>query len=73
MAAKGVLRERFEAERRRAAFFSFLGACGAGIIAADTWISPWAGVPGGLAAGAFAYALTFTYETMMWRRDHGRR
>lgn len=68
---RNPLRERFEAERRRAAFLSFLPATGIGIIASDTWIAPWAGVPGGLAVGAFAYALTWGYESLMWRRHHG--
>ena len=60
---KHPLRERFEAERRRAAFLSFLAGTGIGIIAADTWLSPWLGVPGGLAAGAFAYGSVWAYET----------
>jgi hypothetical protein len=71
-AAKSSLRERFESERRRAAFLAFLPATGAGIIASDTWISPWMGIPGGLAGGAIAYLLVYGYESLMWRRDHGR-
>ena len=71
-AAKTPLRERFEAERRRAAFFAFLPAMGVGVIAADTWLAPWAGVPGGLALGGFAWALVYLYETLMWRHEHGR-
>jgi len=69
-ATPSSLRERFEAERRRSAFLAFLPATGAGIIASDTWLSPWAGVPGGLVAGAFAYALVYAYESLMWRRHH---
>ena len=65
------IRLRFEAERRRAAFLTFLPAMGVGIIASDTWIGPWAGVPGGLLIGAFAYALVWCYETLMWRKNHG--
>lgn len=65
-------RERFEVERRRSAFLAFLPATGAGIIASDTWVSPWFGIPGGLAFGAFAYALVWGYESLMWRRHHGR-
>ena len=66
------LRERFETERRRAAFLSFLPAAGIGIIACDTLLAPWAGVPGGLAVGGAAYALVWVYESLMWRRHHGR-
>lgn len=69
--AKSPLRRQFESERRRSAFLAFLPATGVGIIAADTWVSPWLGVPGGLLVGAFGYALVYTYETIMWRRDHG--
>jgi len=65
------LRQRFETERRRSAFLSFLPAAGIGIIASDTWLSPWAGVPGGLLTGGFAYALVWVYESFMWRRHHG--
>ena len=68
---KHPLRERFEAERRRAAFLSFLAGTGIGIIAADTWVSPWLGVPGGLAVGAVAYGSVWAYETLMWRRENG--
>lgn len=46
---------------------------GIGVIATDTWVSPWLGIPGGLLAGGFAYAVIFTYETLMWRREHGAR
>ena len=70
--SKSALREQFEAERRRSAFFSFLSAAGIGIIITDTWISRWFGVPGGLAAGGFAYGLVYGYETLMWRKHHGR-
>ncbi len=66
------LRERFETERRRAAFLAFLPAAGIGIIASDTWVSPWLGVPGGLLVGGLAYAITWSYESLMWRRHHGR-
>ncbi len=66
------LRQRFEVERRRAAFLSFLPAVGIGSIASDTWVAPWAGIPGGLLLGAAAYVLVWTYETLMWRRNHGR-
>lgn len=65
------LRDRFEVERRRAAFLTFLPAAGIGIIASDTWVAPWAGVPGGLLVGATAYGLVWAYETLMWRRNHG--
>lgn len=65
------LRQRFETERRRAAFLSFLPAAGIGIIASDTWLSPWAGVPGGLLIGGLAYAITWAYESFMWRHHHG--
>ncbi len=70
-APRNPLRERFEVERRRAAFFSFLAGTGIGIIAFDTWVSKWLGVPGGLGVGAAAYAITYLYETWMWRRHHG--
>lgn len=70
--SRDPLRQRFETERRRSAFLSFLPAAGIGIIASDTWLSPWAGVPGGLAVGAMAYALVWGYESFMWRRHHGR-
>ncbi|MEP7216779.1 MAG: hypothetical protein ABI782_11045, partial [Anaerolineaceae bacterium] len=56
------LRERFEVERRRAAFLSFLAGSGIGIIAADTWVSHWLGVPGGLALGGLAYGIVWAYE-----------
>jgi hypothetical protein len=65
------MRDRFESERRRAAFLTFLPAAGIGIIASDTWVAPWAGVPGGLLIGAVAYGLVWSYETIMWRRHHG--
>jgi hypothetical protein len=65
------LRERFEAERRRSAFFSFLAGAGIGIIAADTWLSPMVGVPGGFLAGGLAYGAVYGYETLMWRKHHG--
>lgn len=63
---------QFEAERRRSAFLAFLAGAGSGIIVTDTWISHWLGVAGGLAAGAIAYGAVFAYETVMWRRNHGR-
>jgi hypothetical protein len=69
--ARNPLRERFEVERRRAAFFGFLPAAGVGIIAADTWISPWLGIPGGLLLGALAYGLVWGYETLMWNKNNG--
>ncbi len=50
---------------------AFLPATGAGIIVSDTWISPWMGIPGGLAAGAAAYLAVWGYESYMWRRNHG--
>ena len=68
---KHPLREQFETERRRAAFLGFLPGMGIGVIASDTWVSPWLGVPGGLLIGGLAYALIFGYETLMWRREHG--
>lgn len=70
--AKHPLREQFEVARRRESFFSFLAGTGIGIIAFDTWVSPWAGVPGGLAIGGLAYGVVYTYESLMWRRNHGR-
>jgi hypothetical protein len=66
------LRERFEIERRRTAFLSFLAGAGIGIIVFDTWVSHWLGIPGGLAVGALAYGVTYGYDTLMWRRRHGR-
>ncbi len=63
-------REEFEVARRREAFFSFLAAAGIGIIAADTWLNHWLGVPGGLVVGGAAYGLVYAYETLMWRRHH---
>ncbi len=65
------LRQQFETERKRSAFFSFLAGTGIGIIAADTWVSPWLGVPGGLLIGGVAYVLVFGYETLMWRKHNG--
>lgn len=70
-ARKHPLRDRFEVERRRAAFLSFLAGTGIGIIAADTWVSHWLDVPGGLAIGGLAYAIVWAYETLMWRRENG--
>ncbi len=67
---KSALRTRFETERRRAAFLTFLPAAAIGIIASDTWITPWAGIPGGLLLGGFAYTLTYAYETLMWRKHN---
>ncbi|MFN0147525.1 MAG: hypothetical protein ACKVT1_13510 [Dehalococcoidia bacterium] len=71
MALKSPLRQRFEAERRRSAFFSFLLGAASGIIIMDTWVSPYLGIPGGVAAGAAAYGAVYGYETWMWRRRHG--
>ena len=71
-AAKHPLRLAFETERRRASFFSFLAGTGIGIIAFDTWVSKWLGVPGGLLIGGAAYGITYLYETFMWRRRDGR-
>lgn len=68
---KSPLRAQFETERKRAAFLAFLPAAGTGIIASDTWVSPWAGIPGGLLLGALAYLLVYGYETFMWRRNNG--
>jgi hypothetical protein len=68
--AKSALRERFEAERRRSAFLAFLAGAGTGIIVTDTWLSPMFGVPGGVAAGMFAYGVIYGYETLMWRRNN---
>ena len=69
--AKHPVRERFEAERRRAAFLSFLLAAGTGIIVTDTWLSHWFGAVGGMVLGAAAYGLVYGYETLMWRKHHG--
>lgn len=68
---KSPLRAQFEAERRRSAILGFLPGMGAGVIAADTWLSPLAGVPGGVAAGGAAFAVIWAYETFMWRKHHG--
>ena len=70
-ALKSPLRQQFEAERRRSAFFSFLLGAGSGIIVADTWLSSYLGVPGGAGAGGLAYGVVYLYETWMWRRHHG--
>ena len=48
-----------------------LAGAGIGIIAADTWVSHWLGVPGGLVVGGFAYGVVWAYETLMWRRENG--
>ena len=69
---RNPVRERFEVERRRAAFLTFLPAAGVGIIVADTWVAHWAGVVGGLAIGAVAYGMVWGWETLMWRKHHGR-
>ena len=69
---KHPVRERFEDERRRAAFLTFLPAAGVGIIASDTWVAHWAGVLGGLLIGAAAYAAVWGWESLMWRKHHGR-
>ena len=71
MSPRHPLRDRFEAARRREAFMGFLAGTGIGIIATDTWVSPWLGVPGGLLMGGVAYGLIYGYETLMWRRHHG--
>ncbi len=71
-AVKSPLRQRFERERRRAAFLTFLPGMAIGIIVADTWISPLAGIPGGLGTGALAYAIVWAYETFMWRKHRGK-
>jgi len=71
-AAKSPLRQEFEKERRRASFLTAMAGMGIGVIIADTWISPLAGIPGGLVGGAFAYALVWAYETLMWRKHHGK-
>jgi hypothetical protein len=70
-AVKSRLREQFEVERRRAAFFSFLLGAGIGIIITDTWINHWFGVAGGIAGGLVAYGIVYGFETFMWRRKHG--
>ncbi|HMS60038.1 MAG TPA: hypothetical protein PKA49_14460 [Tepidiformaceae bacterium] len=71
MSRRHPLRDQFEVGRRREAFFGFLAGAGIGIIAADTWVSPWLGVPGGLLAGGAVYAIIYGYETIMWRKHHG--
>lgn len=53
-------RLEFEEQRRRTAFLAALPACFAGIIAGDTWVHP--------VAGLAVYALTYAYDTWMWRR-----
>jgi len=70
--AKHPQREEFEVGRRREAFFSFLAGTGTGIIAFDTWVSPWAGIPGGLLIGSLAGGIVYGYESLMWWRNHGR-
>ena len=70
-AAKSPLRQQFEHERRRAAFLTGMAGMGIGVIVADTWVSPLAGIPGGLGAGALAYAIVWAYETFMWRKHNG--
>jgi hypothetical protein len=70
--AVSSVRQEFERERRRSAFMSFLAGCGIGIIVTDTWVNHWFGVPGGMASGAAAYGLVYGFETLMWRRNHGR-
>ncbi len=67
-----AVQKRFEAERRRSAFIALLAGGGAGIIAADMWIAPWLGIPGGIVAGLCAFGIVYTYESVMWRRHHGR-
>lgn len=70
-ATKSPLRERFEVERRRASFLTFLLTGAIGIIIGDTWINSWAGIPGGLIGGGIGYGLIYLYESFMWRREHG--
>lgn len=70
MTAKHPLRERFEAERRKAAIRGFLSGTGIGIIVCDTWISSVLGIPGGIVVGALASGAIYGYETLMWRREH---
>jgi hypothetical protein len=62
----------FEEQRRRTAFLAALPACFAGIIAGDTWVHPVAGLAVGPAAGLAVYALTYAYDTWMWRRRNDR-
>ena len=69
--AKHPIRERFEMERRRASFISFLLGAGTGIIVTDTWLSHWFGAIGGVIVGGIAYGIVYGYETLMWRREHG--
>lgn len=69
---KSPLRAQFEEERRRSAFLAALFAGGTGIIATDTWLATWAGAIGGLVLGGAAYGLIWAYESLMWRREHGR-
>ena len=69
--AKHPIRERFEMERRRAAFISFLLGAGTGIIVTDTWLSHWFGAIGGVIVGGLAYGIVYGYETLMRRREHG--
>ena len=69
---KSPLRKQFEVQRRRAAFVGSLPAGMTGIIAANTWVSPFLGIAGGIGAGLVAYALVYGYETLMWRKQHGR-
>jgi hypothetical protein len=71
MPAPKWLRDEFERKRRQGAFIAALPAGGIGIIAADTWITPWAGPPGGVIAGLMAYVVVYAYESAMWRRHHG--
>lgn len=68
---ESAARSHFEYERNRSAFLSFLAGAGIGIIATDTWVAHWAGVPGGLLIGLVAAGIVFSYETLMWRRQHG--
>jgi hypothetical protein len=70
-ATKPPLRQHFEAQRRRASFMGFLTGAGIGIIATDTWVAPVLGIPGGILVGAAAYVSIYSYETTMWRRNHG--
>ena len=65
-------REEFEVARRRSAFFSFLAGACIGIIVIDTWVSHWLGFAGGVGFGALAYGTVYAYETLMWRKHHGR-
>jgi hypothetical protein len=70
-ATKSPQRERFEVERRRAAFLTFLLTGATGIIIGDTWINSWAGIPAGIIGGCLGYGIIYLYESFMWKREHG--